>query len=152
MQQAAVTFSDLANALAHPTKLRRPYGATCPRCGPQENRFIKTGRLWFCEGRQKQSTIKVGTIFEDPALGIGKRVTAYRMLLNCKNGVSSYEVAKAVGVTQKTAWPMLHRLRLATQDTPPRRRQDRRSRLPRGGGRNLYRQGAQEHAHPQAQG
>jgi transposase-like protein len=117
LQQAVVMFSNPDDALAYAIKLRWPEGVTCPRCGSKESRFVKTRRLWFCKGCQKQFTIKVGTIFEDSAVDIGKWMIAYWMLLNCKNGVSSYEVAKAIGVTQKTAWFILHRLRLAMQDT-----------------------------------
>lgn len=117
LQQAVVLFSDPDRALAYAIGLRWPDGVTCPRCGSKENRFIKTRRLWFCKGCKKQFTIKVGTIFEDSAIDIGKWMIAYWMLANCKNGISSYEVARTIGVTQKTAWFMLHRLRLAMQDT-----------------------------------
>ncbi len=117
LQQAVVLFSNPDSALAYAIMLRWPGGVECPRCGSKENRFVKTRRLWFCKGCQKQFTIKVGTIFEDSPIDIGKWMIAYWMLINCKNGVSSYEVAKAIGVTQKTAWFMLHRLRLAMQDT-----------------------------------
>lgn len=113
LQHAVVLFSDPNRALAYATKLRWPDGVTCPRCQSKENRFVSTRRLWFCKGCKKQFTIKVGTIFEDSAVDIGKWMIAYWMLVNCKNGVSSYELAKAIGVTQKTAWFMLHRLRLA---------------------------------------
>lgn len=117
LQEAVVLFSDPDRALAYAIVLRWPTGVTCPRCAAKENRFIKTRRLWFCKGCQKQFTVKVGTIFEDSAVAIGKWMIAYWMLINCKNGVSSYEVARTIGVTQKTAWFMLHRLRLAMQDT-----------------------------------
>jgi transposase-like protein len=117
LQQAVVMFSDLDKALAYAIKLRWPEGVACPRCGSDQNRFVKTRRLWFCKGCQKQFTIKVGTIFEDSPIDIGKWMIAYWMLISCKNGVSSYEVARTLGITQKSAWFMLHRLRLAMQDT-----------------------------------
>lgn len=117
LQQAVVLFSDPDRALAYAITLRWPDGVACPRCDSKENRFVKTRRLWFCKGCQKQFTVKVGTIFEDSPLDIGRWMIAYWMLINCKNGVSSYEVARTLGITQKSAWFMLHRLRLAMQDT-----------------------------------
>lgn len=116
LEQAGVLFSDPDKALAHAIALRWPGGVTCPRCGSRENRFVRTRRLWFCKGCKKQFTVKVGTIFEDSPIDIGKWMIAYWMLLNCTNGVSSYELARTLGVTQKSAWFMLHRLRLAVQD------------------------------------
>jgi transposase-like protein len=98
-------------------KLRWPDGkVTCPRCGSESNYFIKTRRLWLCRGCNKQFTVKVGTIFEDSAVPLDKWMTAFWMLCNCKNGVSSMEIHRTIGVTQKTAWFMLQRLRLAMQD------------------------------------
>jgi len=117
LQQAVVYFSDAARALAYAINLRWPDGITCPRCGHGEHSFIKTRRIWFCKGCKKQFTIKVGTIFEDSPIGIDKWMTAFWMIVNCRNGVSSYEIARTVGVTQKSAWFMLHRIRLAMQDT-----------------------------------
>ena len=68
--------------------------------------------LWFCNGCKKQFTVKVGTIFEDSALGLDKWMTAVWMLVNCKNGISSHELGRALGITQKSAWFMLQRIRL----------------------------------------
>lgn len=81
-------------------------------------RFLATRRLWECKSKhpKKQFSIKVGTIFEDSPVGLDKWLTAAWMVANCKNGVSSYEIHRALGVTQKTAWFMLHRIRLAMQD------------------------------------
>ena len=75
-------------------------------------------RVWQCKTRHPKSqfSIKVGTIYEDSALGLDKWLTTTWMVVNCKNGVSSYEIARSVGVTQKSAWFMLHRIRLAMQD------------------------------------
>lgn len=73
--------------------------------------------MWFCKTCKKQFSIKVGTIFEDSPLGLDKWLCALWMLANCKNGVSSYEIHRAIGVTQKSAWFMLHRLRMVMHDT-----------------------------------
>ncbi|MDR3713951.1 MAG: IS1595 family transposase, partial [Puia sp.] len=69
--------------------------------------------MWFCKGCKKQFTLKVGTIFEDSPLGLDKWMSAFWMICNCKNGVSSCEIARSIGVTQKSAWFMLHRIRRA---------------------------------------
>src|ERR1700685_2811179 len=114
LQQAIVYFADAGRAFEYAKKLRFPDGkVVCPRCGSAENYFIKTRKLWLCRGCDKQFTLKVGTIFEDSALGLDKWMTAFWMLVNCKNGVSSMEIHRSLGVTQKTAWFMLQRLRNA---------------------------------------
>jgi hypothetical protein len=77
--------------------------------------YLSTRRVWKCKGCKKQFSVKVGTIFEDSPLGLDKWLPALWMIANCKNGISSYELARALGVTQKTAWFMLHRIRLAMQ-------------------------------------
>ena len=107
-------FADPDVALAFLVSLRWPDGEPgCPRCGDMDIRFIKTRRLWACRGCQKQFSIKVGTIFEDSPISLDKWLPAMWMVANCKNGISSYELARALGVTQKTAWFMTHRIRLA---------------------------------------
>ena len=117
LQEAIVYFSDPQRAFDYAKQLRWPDGkVSCPRCGSDRNYFIKTRRLWLCRGCDKQFTLKVGTIFEDSALGLDKWMTAFWMLVNCKNGISSMEVHRALGITQKSAWFMLQRLRLALQD------------------------------------
>jgi transposase-like protein len=117
LQQAIVYFADADRAFDYAKKLRFPDGkVVCPRCGSAENYFIKTRKLWLCRGCDKQFTLKVGTIFEDSALGLDKWMTAFWMLCNCKNGVSSMEIHRTLGITQKSAWFMLQRLRLAMQD------------------------------------
>jgi transposase-like protein len=85
----------------------------CPRCSSKKASFLKTRLMWKCMACKKQYSVKVGTIFEDSAIGLDKWLCAMWMLANCKNGVSSYEVARALEVTQKTAWFMLHRIRYA---------------------------------------
>jgi len=89
----------------------------CPTCGRTDVRYISTRRTWECKEKhpKKQFSSKVGTIFEDSPLSLDKWFVAIWMIANCKNGVSSYELSRAIGVTQKTAWFMLHRIRLAMQ-------------------------------------
>ncbi len=96
---------------------RWPKGVICPTCSGRELRYIRTRRLWMCKTghARAQFSVKVGTIFEDSPLGLDKWFTAMWMLTSAKNGVSSYEVHRALGITQKSAWFMLHRLRLAMQ-------------------------------------
>lgn len=110
-------FADPDVTLATMVSLRWPEGACCPTCGAKDVRFIKTRRMWECKAihSRRQFTAKVGTIFEDSPLSLDKWFVAIWMIANCKNGVSSYEIHRAIGVTQKTAWFMLHRIRLAMQ-------------------------------------
>jgi transposase-like protein len=116
LQQAIVYFSDPQRTHDYAVSLRWPEGTvTCPRCNSDKHSFISTRRIWFCKGCKKQFTIKVGTIFEDSAIGMDKWMIAVWLIANCKNGISSYEVSRALGVTQKSAWFMMHRIRLAMQ-------------------------------------
>jgi transposase-like protein len=85
----------------------------CPQCGDKRNYWLKTQRRWKCAGCRKQFSVKVGTIFEESPIGLDKWLTAIWLIANCKNGISSYEIARHLGVTQKTAWFLLHRIRLA---------------------------------------
>jgi transposase-like protein len=117
LQQAIAHFADPERAFVYAVNWRWPDGVVaCPRCGHDKHSFIKTRRIWFCKGCKKQFTVKVGTIFEDSPIGLDKWMVAMWMLVNCKNGVSSHEMHRAIGVTQKSAWFMLQRLRLAMQD------------------------------------
>jgi len=117
LQEAIVYFSDAQRVFDYAVKLRWPDGkVTCPRCGGAKHSFIKTRRIWFCYDCQKQFTLKVGTVFEDSPIGLDKWMAAFWMLVNCKNGISSMEIHRALGVTQKTAWFMLQRLRLALHE------------------------------------
>ena len=108
-------FADEDLALEFAAKVRWPEGEqTCPKCGSiGEHYFLKTQRRWKCRDCRKQFSFKVDTIFEDSPLPLSKWLPAVWMLANCKNGISSYELAHGIGVTQKTAWFMLHRIRLA---------------------------------------
>jgi transposase-like protein len=85
----------------------------CPRCESKRNSYLKTRLMWKCLDCKKQYSVKIGTIFEDSPIGLDKWLCAMWMLANCKNGVSSYEIARALEVTQKTAWFMMHRIRFA---------------------------------------
>jgi transposase-like protein len=117
LQEAIVHFSDPQRAFDAAVNFRWPGGdVTCPRCGKAKHSFIKTRRIWFCYECKKQFTVKVGTIFEDSPLGLDKWMVALWMLANCKNGISSYELGKALGIRQNSAWFMLHRIREAMKD------------------------------------
>src|SRR5713226_324633 len=118
LQQAIKHFADPDNCLNFIVERRWPNGVECPTCGRDDVRFISTRRMWECkaEHARKQFSCKVGTIFEDSALPLDKWLIAIWMIANCKNGVSSYEIGRALGVTQKSAWFMLHRIRLAMQN------------------------------------
>jgi transposase-like protein len=97
--------------------MRWPDGVRCPRCHHKDvGELVKSRRVWNCKGCKKQFSVKVGTIFEDSPLGLDKWLPATWMIVNAKNGISSCELSRSLGVTQKTAWFMLHRIRLAMQD------------------------------------
>jgi transposase-like protein len=117
LQQAIVHFANPDNCLKFMVARRWPNGVTCPTCGRTDVRFISTRRMWECKEKhaKKQFSVKIGTIFEDSALPLDKWLIAMWMVANCKNGVSSYEMARTLGITQKSAWFMLHRIRLAMQ-------------------------------------
>lgn len=116
--EAVRYFSDLDTCREFMVNLRWPNGVvTCPHCGSETVGFLETRKIWKCKNREcrKQFSVKVGTIFEDSPLGLDKWLPVLWMIANAKNGISSYEVHRAIGVTQKTAWFMLHRVRLAMQ-------------------------------------
>ncbi len=108
-------FADPDIALGTMVELRWPHGVHCPTCGRADPRFISTRRMWECKEKhpRRQFSAKVGTIFEDSPIDLGKWFAAIWMVANCKNGIRSYEMHRALGVTQKTAWFMDHRIRLA---------------------------------------
>ena len=110
-------FSDPDVALEFAKNLRWPEGVKCPRCGTSKVRFVKTRRIWECNdcAVKKQFSVKVGTIMEDSPLPLDKWLITIWLIANAKNGISSYEVHRAIGVTQKSAWFMLQRVRLAMQ-------------------------------------
>ena len=112
LQEAIAYFADLDRAFAYAVKLRWPDGVViCPRCGAAKNSFIKTRKLWFCYACKRQFTIKVKTIMEDSPITLDKWMTAFWLLANAKNGISSHELGRSLGVTQTTAWFMLQRIR-----------------------------------------
>src|SRR5450755_2289915 len=112
LQEAIVYFSDADRCFEFAKKLRWPDGnVVCPRCNAAKNSFIKTRRLWFCYACKRQFTIKVKTIMEDSPITLDKWMTAFWLLANAKNGISSHELGRSLGVTQTTAWFMLQRIR-----------------------------------------
>jgi len=118
LQEAILYFSDLNNCIDYLAVRRWPKGVTCPTCGSDKVKFNPARRVWQCSTHhpKRQFSVKVGTIYEDSPIGLDKWLAATWMLTNCKNGISSYEVGRDLRVTQKTAWFMLHRIRLALQD------------------------------------
>lgn len=119
LQQAVEFFADPSNCEQFMVSLRWPDGVACPTCGRQDVTYLAKQRRWKCKGKhpRPQFSVKVGTIFEDSPIPLKSWLLAVWMVANCKNGISSYELARALGITQKSAWFMLHRIRLAMQAT-----------------------------------
>lgn len=113
LQQAIVFFANPDNALQFMIETRWPNGIICPRCGFDRHTFISTRRTWQCKNCKKMFTVKLGTVMEDSPIGLDKWLCAMWMIVNAKNGVSSYEIHRGIGITQKSAWFLLHRIRLA---------------------------------------
>ncbi|HEX8140691.1 MAG TPA: IS1595 family transposase [Pyrinomonadaceae bacterium] len=115
--EAIKYFSDPDTCNTFMAQLRWPDGVTCPHCEGKAVSYLSTRRKWKCMNKEchKQFSVKVGTIMEDSPIGLDKWLAAIWMIANCKNGVSSYEIHRALGVTQKSAWFLLHRIRLAMQ-------------------------------------
>lgn len=111
-------FADADNCRDYLVVRRWPNGVTCPACGSESVYFDRSRNGWECKTRhpKRKFTLKTGTIFEDSPLGLDKWLPCVWMIANMKNGVSSHEIGRSLGVTQKTAWFMLHRIRLAMQD------------------------------------
>src|SRR5688572_31044659 len=111
-------FAVPANCLSYLVARRWPNGVTCPTCGSDGVYFDKSRMGWICKSKhpKRKFSLKTGTIFEDSPLGLDKWLPVVWMIANMKNGVSSHEIARSIGVTQKTAWFMLQRIRLAMQD------------------------------------
>ena len=119
LQEAIVYFSNPDNCVAHLVAQRWPDGVVkCPTCGNAKVNYRAHRRTWTCSSHhaKREFSIKVGTMMEDSPIGLDKWLTATWLLTNCKNGISSYEIARDVKVSQKCAWFMLHRIRLAMQD------------------------------------
>jgi transposase-like protein len=116
LQQAVKFFSDLDNCQNYMIAVRWADGKVrCPSCGSEKVTYLANARLWKCYAKhpRQKFSLKVGTIFEDSPLGLDKWMMAMWMIANCKNGVSSCEIARDLGITQKSAWHMLQRIRLA---------------------------------------
>src|SRR5438105_4051023 len=110
-------FADEDRALEFMKTIRWPDGVVrCPRCHHKDVSFISTRRVWKCKHDKKQFSIKVGTVMEDSPIALDKWLTAFWLIVNAKNGISSYELHRSIGVTQKSAWFMLHRIRTAMQN------------------------------------
>jgi transposase-like protein len=118
LQQAILYFAEADNCIQYMKDHRWPNGVFCPTCGRKDVTWLDTQKKWQCKSRhsKRQFTAKVGTVFEDSPLGFEKWLPAAWMICNAKNGISSYEIHRALGVTQKTAWFMLQRIRLAMKN------------------------------------
>jgi transposase-like protein len=116
LRDAIRYFADEQVCIDTIAALRWPNGPECPKCGHTGHYYLAIQKRWKCKECSKQFSVKVGTIFEDSAISPDKWLIALWMLVNCKNGISSYEVARDLGITQKSAWFVLHRLRLALQN------------------------------------
>src|SRR5437773_10479101 len=118
LQEAILYFANPDNCIDYVAIRRWPNGVICPGCGSTKASFNAQRRTWKCGSHhpKREFSVKVGTIYEDSPIPLDKWLTATWMLTNCKNGVSSYEIARDVNVSQKSAWFMLQRIRLAMQD------------------------------------
>src|SRR5579864_1876382 len=119
LQEAIQHFSSYENCREFMVELRWNDGKVkCPTCGSEHVTYLEKARLWKCYSGHKQAkfSLKTGTIFEDSPIGLDKWLPVMWMIVNSKNGISSWEIHRAMGVTQKTAWFMLQRARLAMQD------------------------------------
>ncbi len=118
LQEAVIYFANLDNCLRYMVSRRWPNGIVCPSCGRRDVTWLTNQRKWQCKSAhsKRQFSAKVGTIFEDSPLGFEKWLPAVWLIATAKNGVSSCELARSLGVTQKTAWLMLHRIRKTMQD------------------------------------
>src|SRR5580704_1479731 len=116
LQAAIQYYSDEQVCIDTVARMRWPNGPECPACGHKDHYYLKTQKRWKCKECYKQFTVKLGTVFEDSPISLTKWLPALWMLCNCRNGISSYELHRALGVSQKAAWFMLQRLRLALQD------------------------------------
>jgi transposase-like protein len=116
--QATRYFADLDVCVDFVASMRWPEGVQCPHCDGKKVSYLSSRRIWKCMKAEchKQFSVKTGSVFEDSPIALDKWLTAVWLIVNCKNGISSYEIMRHVGVTQKSAWFMLHRIRLALKD------------------------------------
>ena len=118
LQQAIQFFADFENCRQFMVAVRWPDGKVCcPQCGSQKVTYLKNARVYRCYEKHplQKFSLKIGTVFEDSPIPLEKWLPAVWLLVNCKNGISSYEIARDLGITQKSAWFMMHRVRLAVQ-------------------------------------
>src|SRR6266852_5308570 len=118
LREAVIYFKDFENCRKFMVELRWPNGVVrCPRCNSGHVVYLEKARVWKCYSKHDSPkfSLKTGTVFEDSPLGLEKWLPAVWMIVNDKNGISSYEVARALGITQKSAWFMMHRVRVAMQ-------------------------------------
>lgn len=115
LQAAIRYFADPDVCVDFVAQMRWPEGVQCPHCSGKKVSYLSSRRIWKCMAKDchKQFSVKTQSVFEDSPVPLDKWLTATWMVVNCKNGISSYEIHRSVGVTQKTAWFMLHRIRLA---------------------------------------
>src|SRR5579872_5979854 len=118
LHDAIVYFANPDKCVAYLVARRWPNGVECPTCERKDVAFVPSRRLWQCKTRHPKSqfSIKTGTILEDSPISLEKWLPVIWQIATCKNGVSSWEIHRNLGVTQKTAWFMLHRVRLGMQD------------------------------------
>src|SRR5438093_5248863 len=119
LHDAIKYFANDDHAFDFLKSIRWPDGVVkCPRCGSKDVFFLSTRKIWKCKAKheKQQFSVKVGTVLEDSPIALDKWLSAFWLIANAKNGISSYELSRAIGVTQKSAWFMLHRIRLAMQD------------------------------------
>jgi len=117
LQDAIIYFSDAIRCREYMVAQRWPDGAECPRCESKDVLFLEKYNRWHCRAKHEapQFTLKTGTVMEDSPIGLEKWLPAFWLLANSKNGISSYELHRALGITQKTAWFMLHRIRVGME-------------------------------------
>src|SRR5947209_3230123 len=115
LQETVLYFSDKETCTTFMAQIRWPEGVACPMCEGKEVSYLSTRFMWKCKACKKQFSVKVGSIMEDSPIGLDKWLAAMWLIANAKNGISSYEVHRALDITQKSAWFLLHRIRLAMQ-------------------------------------
>src|ERR1039457_3543959 len=120
LQEAVIYFADFENCREYLVARRWPNGVICPTCGSDRVSYLASVRRWQCTAHhaQRQFTLKTGTIMEDSPIGVDKWMVALWLVLNCKNGISSYEIGRALGMSQKSAWHLMHRARYAVHGGP----------------------------------
>src|SRR6266852_4466948 len=116
LQQALIYFADADNCSNFLSQMRLPNGVECPNCDGRQVSYLSTRRLWKCKACKKQFSVKVGSIMEDSPIGLDRWLAAIWLIANAKNGISSCELARSLGMTQKSAWFVLHRIRKAMQN------------------------------------